>query len=142
MKLPLLAVLAFLPLVAVAQSTTDSDSTASSADQSSDTVHKHRHHHLDPTQQLAFLTKKLNLTTNEQGDIGPVLTSRDTQAKTIFQDQSLTKEQKHDQIKALRESSDKQIESYLNAEQVTQFEALHHHHHEASTNASSDTSNP
>jgi hypothetical protein len=140
MKLPLLAILTFLPCVALAQSTADSDST-SSTDKCSDAGHKHWHHH-SPAQQLAWLTTKLGLNDTQQGQIGPVLTSRDTQLKTIFENQSLSKEQKHAQAKSVFESTNQQIESFLNGDQVTQFKALHHHHHhDSASDSSSDSSN-
>jgi hypothetical protein len=147
MKLPLLAILTFLPCVALAQSTADSDSTSdsgstSSTDKCSDSGHKHWHHH-SPAQQLAWLTTKLSLSDTQQGQIGPVLTSRDTQLKTIFENQSLSKEQKHAQAKSVFESTNQQIESFLDGDQVTEFEALHHHHHHhgADADSSSDSSN-
>ena len=124
MKLPLLAILTFLPCLALADSTTDSTSTPFTT-QSSETGH---HHHLSPEQQLAWLTTKLGLSTTQQGQIGPVLISRDAQLKTIFEDKSLTEDQKHEKIKALFESTNLQIESFLNPAQVPVFKALHQHH--------------
>jgi len=129
MKLPLLLVaLAFLPGLALAQATPGSDATtATSPDQTEGGGHKHWHHRT-PEQQLAWLTSKLDLTDTQQTQIGTVLTSRDTQFKTIHQDASLTKEEKHQQMKALMESSNQQIESYLTSGQLAQFQALHQHH--------------
>jgi hypothetical protein len=124
MKLPLLAILTFLPCVALAQ--TDPNAT-SSTDQAADSGHKH-HHHCSPTEQLQKLTTKLGLNSQQQGEIGPVLISRDGQLKTMREDTSMDKDQKHEQMKALIKSSDQQIESYLTSTQVTQFEAMHHHH--------------
>ena len=125
MKIPLLVTLAFLPCLALAQSTTDTSSTNCP----SCSGPKHwQHHPQSPEQQLAFLTTKLGLSETQQGQIGPVLVSRDAKLKTIFEDTSLTKEQKHEQIKALMESTNTQIESFLTPEQVTQFEALHQDH--------------
>jgi hypothetical protein len=122
MKLPLLITLAFLPCIALAQSTTPSTNCPSCAGQ------KEWHHHpQSPEKQLAFLTSKLGLSDTQQGQIGPVLVSRDAQLKTIFQDTSLTKEQKHEQVKALMESTNTQIESFLNPAQVAQFKELHQH---------------
>jgi len=131
MKLPLLAVLAFLPCVALAQSTTDSDSGSTSSTNPpacSGSGHGKGKHHFSPQQQLARLTTKLGLSDTQQGQIGPVLVSRDAQLKAIFQNTSLSKEQKHEQAKAVFQASKQQIESFLTPEQVTQFEALHQKH--------------
>jgi hypothetical protein len=127
MKLPLLALLTLLPCAAWAQATTGSDTTTST-NQAACSGPKHRRYHHDEAQQLQWLTTKLGLSSTQQGQIGPVLSSRDTQMKTIFQNTSLSKEQKHEQVKALVQSSKQQIESYLNPTQVQTFEQLHHHH--------------
>jgi len=123
MKLPLIIALAFLPCLALAQSTTDTNQPSGTAPNQ-----WHHHHHFSPEQQLARLTTKLGLSETQQGQIGPVLVSRDAQLKAIHENTSLTKEQKHEQHKALRASTRQQIESFLNPAQVAQFKALHHHH--------------
>ena len=123
MKLPLIITLAFLPCLALAQSTTPSTNCPTCAGQ------KEWHHHLQsPEQQLAGLTTKLSLSTTQQGQIGPVLVSRDAQSKTIFENTSLSEDQKHEQMKALMESTNQQIESFLNPAQVAQFKEMHQHH--------------
>ena len=131
MKLPLLAVLAFLPCVALAQSTTDSDSGSTSSTNPpacSGSGHGKGKHHFSPQQQLARLTTKLGLSDTQQGQIGPVLVSRDAQFKTIHENTSLSEDQKHEQMKALMESTNQQIESFLNPAQVAQFKEMHQHH--------------
>lgn len=78
------------------------------------------------------MTTKLGLSSTQQGQIGPVLTSKDTQMKSIFENTSLTKDQKHAQMEALMKSSNQQIESFLNPAQVQTFEQLHQHHGKSS----------
>lgn len=130
MKLPLLVTLTFLPCLALAQSTTDtdSDSTSSTNQPSVSGPKQWHHHHLSPDQQLAWLTTKLSLSDTQQGEIKPVLVSRDEKLKAIHEDTSLTEDQKHEQTKALFESTNEQIESFLNPAQVAQFKELHQHH--------------
>jgi len=106
----------------MAQATTDT------APPSDTTTKEWHHHHKTPEQQLAFLTTKLDLSATQQGQIGPVLTSRDTQIKAIRDNTTLTEDQKHEQIKAVIESTNQQIESFLNPTQVTEFKDLHQHH--------------
>ena len=131
MKTPLLAILTLVPGLAFAQSSTSdsatstSTSTVTSTTSSSDTTH--RHSHRGPKEQLTWLTTKLGLSATQQGQIGPVLVSKDTQMKTISGDTSLTQVQKHDQMSTLSESSNTQIESFLTPDQVTQFQALREH---------------
>jgi len=128
MKIPLLAILTFLPCLALAQSTTDSTPTPASNPPSGSGAKPWHHEHKSPEEQLAWLTTKLGLSATQQGQIKPVLVSKGEQLKTIFENTSLTEEQKHDQVKALFESTNQQIESYLNPAQVTQFKELHPHH--------------
>jgi len=122
MKLPLLVTLAFLPCLALAQSTTDTNQPSGTAPK------EWQHHHQSAEQQLAFLTTKLTLSDTQQGQIKPVLVSRDVKFKAIREDASLTDAQKHEKIKALMESTNQQIESFLNPAQVAQFKELHQHH--------------
>jgi molecular chaperone DnaK (HSP70) len=126
MKIPLFAILTLLPCLAVAQSTPPATSTAPS-----DTETHHHHHHFSPDQQLAFLTTKLGLSATQQAQIKPVLVSTGSQIKTIHDNASLTKEQKHAEIKPLEKSSKTQIEQYLNPAQLAEFKQLHHHHDHA-----------
>jgi hypothetical protein len=131
MKLPLLIALAFLPGLALAQTTTDSTSTTSTAPAADADASAHHWHHRSPEDQLAWLTSKLDLTSTQQSQILPVLTARETQVKAIHQNSALTDDQKHEQMKALRQNTDQQIESFLTSGQLTQFEALHPHRDKA-----------
>ncbi len=127
MKLTLFAILTFLPCVALAQSTTNT--SPDQTDQTSASGPKEwYHHHRSPEKQLAKLTTKLGLDATQQGQIKPVLVAQAEQLKSIFENTSLTKEQKHEQIKTLRESTKQQIESFLNPTQLAQFKELHPHH--------------
>ena len=124
MKIPLLAILAFLPCLALAQSTTNTNQPSCNGPK------QWEHHQQSPEKQLARLTTKLGLSQTQQGQIGSILVSRDEQLKTIFQNTSLTKEQKLDQVKTLMENTNQQIETYLTSEQDAQFQALQRHHHD------------
>jgi len=122
MKIPLLVTLAFLPCLALAQSTTNTNQPSCTGPK------QWQHHPQSPEQQLAWLTTKLGLSDTQQGQIGPVLVSRDEQLKALHENTSLTDEQKYEQMKALFESTNQQIVSFLNPAQVAQFKELHQHH--------------
>jgi len=122
MKLPLLVTFAFLPCLALAQSTTDTNQPSCTA------PNQWHHHHHSPEQQLAWLTTKLGLSDIQQGQIKPILVSRDEQLKALHENTSLSEDQKHEQMKALIESTNQQIVSFLNPAQVAQFKELHQHH--------------
>ena len=130
MKLPLIVTLAFLPCLALAQSSSSNSTSSAPTTRPSETAHNYSHK--SPKQQLAWLTTKLGLNVTQQGQIGPVLVSKDAQMKTISGDTSLTEKQKHDQMGSLFESSNKQVESFLTSDQATQFEAMRQHHAKSS----------
>ncbi len=121
MKITLVCALALLPCLAFAQSTAPSDG---------DRGKGWHHHEESPQEQLATLTTKLGLSTTQQGQIGPVLESRDQQVKAIWGNASLSETEKHEQAKAVFESTKTQIESFLTPAQVTEFEEMHGRHHE------------
>jgi len=79
-------------------------------------------------QQLTTVMTALGLNETQQGQIMPVILAQQAQAKTIFENTTLTPEQKHAQIKALLESTAKQVEAYLTPDQVTALESLRHWH--------------
>jgi len=125
MKLSLLAVLAFLPCVAVAQTSTNSTDTPA-APTCDGGKHKHKH---NPEQELAFLTKALDLSSDQQDAIKPILVSAAEKRKSIHEDTTLSDDQKHEQMKALHQDTTTQIEAQLNPDQATKFEELQQKHH-------------
>ena len=116
----LIAILAALPGLALAQTSTNTDTPPP--------MGQWHHHGFDPDKELAHLTKKLDLSATQQGQIKPLLVTQAANLKTIHDNTSLSDEQKHDQTKALFESTNQQIESFLNPTQVTQFQAMHQQH--------------
>jgi hypothetical protein len=136
MKIPLLALLTFAPCLVLAQSSSPDSTTSTTTTTATTTAPAsgtlHRSSHKSPKQQLAWLTTKLGLNATQQGQIAPVLVSKDAQMKTISGDTGLTDEQRHDQMSTLFENSNTQIESFLTSDQMTQFEALHQHHDKVS----------
>jgi hypothetical protein len=75
-------------------------------------------------QQLTWLMGLLGLTDAQQAQIKPILVSTQSQMKAIFQNTSLTADQKHAQMKTLLDSTANQIETYLTPDQVSQLESL------------------
>src|SRR5207302_8561775 len=60
-------------------------------------------HHADPSQQLRRLTKKLNLTSEQQDQLLPILTDRQQQMTALLNDSSLSAQDRHTKARALRE---------------------------------------
>ncbi len=88
------------------------------------------HRQMDPTHQLQFLTRKLNLNPDQQSQILPILTDRQQQVQAIVADNSLSRKDRHEKIRAIREESRTKIEGVLDAGQKTTFEQMKQHGHQ------------
>ena len=80
--------------------------------------------HADPNRQLKMLTKRLNLTDDQQKQILPVLTDRQQQFESIRNDSSLSPDDRREKMKALREDSDAKIKAVLNDNQKQTYEQM------------------
>lgn len=67
--------------------------------------------------RLARMTKILNLTANQQAKIKPILADQMKQARAIFQDNSLSREDRRTKFMALRQKTMKKIRPILTAAQ-------------------------
>jgi protein CpxP len=96
-----------------------------------------------PHHVLQFLTTKLNLTTDQQSQVKPILVSTHTQIRSIRQNASLTREEKIAQIKQAMDAAQNQINGVLTPAQQQQLSALraqfeqNHHHGPAGESSSS-----
>jgi protein CpxP len=79
---------------------------------------------MDPDKQLAMMTKKLNLTSDQQNQIKPILTDRQQQMQALRADSSMSREDRISKMKAIREDSRGKIEAVLNADQKQTFENM------------------
>jgi protein CpxP len=78
-------------------------------------------HGMSPDEQLARMTKDLNLTSDQATQIKPILVNRQQQMMTFRQDQSMSQEDKMAKMKSLREDSNTKIAAVLNDTQKQQF---------------------
>src|SRR5579875_961750 len=63
----------------------------------------HRGMHMDPNKQLEHMTKTLNLTADQQAQIKPILTDRQQKMEALWQDQSLSREDRHSKAQAIQQ---------------------------------------
>lgn len=82
------------------------------------------HHRMDPDQQLRHLTRALELTPDQQSQIKPILEDRQQKAQALFQNQSLSREDRRSQMQSIRSDSNAKIEAVLNDQQKQKFEAM------------------
>ena len=83
---------------------------------------------MSPEQRLQMMTKQLNLTTDQQEKIKPLLENESQQMQTLRQNSSLSNEDRMGQMKQLRQSTNEQIKSELNPDQQQKFQQMMSHH--------------
>ena len=74
--------------------------------------------------QLKHLTKKLNLSDDQQAKLKPILEDQRKQMDGIRSDSSLSREDRFGKMREIRQSSDTQIKSVLNDDQQKNFDKM------------------
>ena len=85
--------------------------------QTQSTSEQATHRQPDPAKQIRVLTKRLNLTADQQNQILPLLTERVQQMDTIRADGSLSAQDRRAKVRALRQDTDAKITAVLTADQ-------------------------
>jgi Na+-transporting NADH:ubiquinone oxidoreductase subunit NqrC len=80
---------------------------------------------MDPAQQLAGMTKRYNLSADQQNQVKPILVDQQQQMLLLHLDSSLSLDEKKAKMQNIRSDSDKQIAAILNDDQKRQFEQDH-----------------
>ena len=79
---------------------------------------------MSPDEQLAHMTKKLNLTSDQQTQIKPILQDHQQQMMALRGDQSMSRQDKMTKMKSINDDSHSKIEAVLNDEQKQKFESM------------------
>lgn len=87
-------------------------------------------HEADPAKQVQHLTKKLNLTADQQNQILPILQNRQQQMESLRNDTSLSAEDRRAKFKAIREDSDAKIRAVLTDDQKKTYDQMQQQMHE------------
>src|SRR5689334_16943757 len=74
--------------------------------------------------RMEMLSKRLNLTADQQAKLAPIMADSRQQIHAIFQDRSLSREDRVAKIKAVRSDSKAKIEALLTDTQKQSFEQL------------------
>jgi hypothetical protein len=83
-----------------------------------------RGRHMNPDRQLAHLTKTLNLSSDQQNQIKPILVDRQQKMQALWQDQSLSRQDRRSKAVAVQQDTKTRLEAALNDQQKQQFEEL------------------
>ncbi len=78
---------------------------------------------MDPAQQLEQMTKRYNLSADQQKQLKPILADQQQQMQALRGDSSLSREDRMAKMMSIRADSSKKIEAILNDDQKKQFEA-------------------
>jgi len=118
--------------LSVAMAAPQATAPAQSQDQSTAPQNGHwaGRHEADPNKEVQRMTKKLNLTADQQNQILPILTSRQQQMESIRNDSSLSQQDRRAKFRAVREDSDTKIRAVLNDDQKKTYDQMQQHMHE------------
>ncbi len=79
---------------------------------------------MDPDKQLAHLTSALNLTTDQQAKIKPLLVERQQKMQALMQDQSSPQEDRRAQMRTISQGTNNSIKAILTDDQKQKFDAM------------------
>lgn len=79
---------------------------------------------MDPDAQLKHMTKQLDLSADQQAQIKPILADRQQQMQALWQDQSLSKQDRRTKMMGIQQDSTSKIEGVLNDTQKQKYEAM------------------
>jgi Spy/CpxP family protein refolding chaperone len=80
-------------------------------------------HMMDPDQRLAHMTKRYNLTADQQSQIKPILQDEQQQMQSMHSDTSMSRDDKMAKMKSMHETDNQKIEAVLTGDQKQKFEA-------------------
>ena len=80
-------------------------------------------------QHLKVLSEKLDLTSDQQASVKPILQELHDGTLKLAQDEGLTPEERMEKMRPLREKADKQLREILNDDQKKKLDQLEHEPH-------------
>ncbi len=94
--------------------------------------HKMGGHHQMPSvdEQLQHLTKKLNLSDDQQPKVKAILEDQHTKMEALHNDSSIAREDKFGKMRDIRQGSDTQIKAILNEDQQKKFDKMQQEQHD------------
>jgi len=88
----------------------------------------HRHGRMDPDAQLQRMTRQLGLSADQQTQIRPILVDRQQKMEAVWQNQSLSQQDRRSQMMSIRQDSNAKIEAVLTDQQKQKFEEMQERH--------------
>ena len=112
--------------LAAAQSSSGQSSNDGAANNQSSPQGKGEWHHgmPDPAQRTAELTKKLNLTSDQQSKVQDIFQSERSTMESLRQDSSLSQQDRRGKMMDARKSSDTQVRALLDSTQQKKWDEM------------------
>ncbi|MGC8550224.1 MAG: hypothetical protein ACP5M4_11045 [Acidobacteriaceae bacterium] len=82
------------------------------------------HRMMTPDEQLAHMTKVLDLTADQQAKLKPILVARDQKMRAIWKQHAQEMRQMHEQMMAANKESKAQVDAVLTPEQQAKMQAM------------------
>ncbi|MGA2355186.1 MAG: hypothetical protein ABSG02_11860 [Terriglobales bacterium] len=79
---------------------------------------------MDPAQRTQDLTKKLNLTSDQQAQVLQTFQSESSQMESLRQDSSLSRQDRRSKMMAIHQATNTQVRALLDANQQKQWDAM------------------
>jgi periplasmic protein CpxP/Spy len=83
-----------------------------------------RHGPMDPAQHTQMLTKKLNLTADQQSKVQSIFETEHSQMESLHQDTSLSQQDRHSKMMDIHKSTDAQVRTILNPTQQKKWDEM------------------
>jgi len=110
---------------AFAQDQTAEPSTQNqTTEPSSHHMRMHGHRRMNSERQLKRMTKQLDLSSDQQTQIKPILDSNDQQMQQLWQDKSMAKADRQQKMMDIHQDTSSKIEAVLNDTQKQKYEAM------------------
>lgn len=107
---------------AVAQNNGSSDQQSAQA--GAPPEHGHGRGDLDPAKRTEMLTKKLNLTSDQQSKVLDILKSQQSQMENLRSDSSVSREDRWPKMMEIRKASNSQIRALLDSSQQKKWDTM------------------
>ena len=79
---------------------------------------------MDPQHEMQHMTKALNLSSDQQSQIMPILQNRSDQMMQMHQDTSMSQSDRMAKMKAMDQDSNAKVEAVLNDQQKAKYEKM------------------
>jgi Spy/CpxP family protein refolding chaperone len=80
-----------------------------------------------PQQHLDHLSQMLNLTDDQKAEIKPILENEATQVKSLFQDTSMSPQDRHTKMRGIHDTTMGQIRPLLTSDQQAKLDSMKEH---------------